>query len=48
MGYKVGHKRETVAKATKTGSGVSGAAGKGGGKGNQSFRPKLHKKNKLV
>ena len=43
MGYKVGHKRESVAKATTKGSGVSGAAGKGGGKGNMAYCPKLGK-----
>ena len=47
MGYKVGHKRETVAKATTKGGGVAGAAGKPGGKGNRSNAPKIHVNNKL-
>ena len=41
MGYKMGHKRETVAKATTKGSGMPGAAGKGGGKGKTDNAPKI-------
>ena len=45
MGYKLGHKREKVEKASK---GLGKVSPGKGGKGNQSYRPKLHKKNKLV
>ena len=46
MGYKVGHARESVAKATTKGSGISGAAGKGGGKGKTENAPKISRLNK--
>ena len=45
MGYKLGHKRETIAKASK---GLGKVGMPKSPKGNQSGRPKLHKKNKLV
>ena len=41
---KMGHARETVAKATK---GLGKKSAPKFGKGNQSYRPKLHKNNKL-
>ena len=45
MGYKVGHKRESVEKASK---GLGKVGIPKGGQGSQAYRPKLHKKNKLV
>ena len=45
MGYKVGHKRETVAKATTCGGGKAG--GMKSPKGNKMNAPKVHVNNKL-
>ena len=47
MGYKLGHKRETIAKATAKGGGKK-MDKLPGGKGMKSDRPKIHKNNKLV
>ena len=46
MKYKVGHARETIAKATTKGSGKV-MSSMPGGKGNMANRPKLHVNNKL-
>ena len=46
MGYKLGHKRENVAKATAKGQGKK-LDKIPGGKGNRSNAPKIHVNNKL-
>ena len=46
MKKQVGHARETIAKATTTGSGKTG--GMSSPKGNRMNTPKIHVKNKLT
>ena len=48
MGYKLGHKRETVAKATAKGQGKKMDKMPGGsGKMGKASSPMIHRKNKL-